>query len=119
MFRWCFPGDGGYPRSIVTVLNAGGGGFLRSTVAALASEKGRLIQLCLRRLLVTKSGGLQSSALPSWNPSQVWVRGPLRRRSRLMMKFSGNGEDVQEEDSSGSRLACLRFVVIHSRRRSR
>ena len=51
--------------------------------------------------------------------SQVWVRGPSRMRSRLMMKLSGNGEDVQEEDSSGSRLACLGFVVIHSRRRSR
>ncbi|KAH0879007.1 hypothetical protein HID58_066401 [Brassica napus] len=113
-----FSGDGGYPRSIVAGLYAGGGGFLRSTVAALASGKGRLIQLCLRRLLVTESGGLQSSALPSWNPSLVWVRGPSRMRSRLMMKLSGNGEDVQEEDSTGSRLACLGFVVIHCRRRS-
>ncbi|CDY65884.1 BnaCnng48960D [Brassica napus] len=68
MFRRGFSGDGGYPRSIVAGLYAGGGGFLRSTVAALASGKGRLIQLCLRRLLVTESGGLQSSALPSWNP---------------------------------------------------
>ncbi|KAL0752460.1 hypothetical protein Bca101_034463 [Brassica carinata] len=39
-------------------------------------------------------------------------------RSRLMMKLSGNGEDVQEEDSTGSRLACLGFVVIHSQKRS-
>ncbi|KAH0861606.1 hypothetical protein HID58_089867 [Brassica napus] len=97
-----FSGDGSYPRSIVAGLYAGGGGFLRFTVAALASRKGRLNQLCLHRLLVTESGGLQSSALPSWNP-----------RSRLMMKLSGNGEDVQEEDSTGSRLACLGFVVIH------
>ncbi|KAF3588024.1 hypothetical protein F2Q69_00028128 [Brassica cretica] len=105
MFRWWFSGDGGYPRSIVAGLYAGGGGFLRSTVAALASEKGRLIQLCLRRLFVTESGGLQSPALPSWNPSQVWVRGMSRMRSRLMMKLTGNGEDIQEEDSTGSRLA--------------
>ncbi|KAF3561875.1 hypothetical protein DY000_02019806 [Brassica cretica] len=68
MFRWCFSGDGSYPRSIVAGLYAGGGGFLRSTVAALVSGKRRLIQLCLHRLLVTESGGLQSSALPSWNP---------------------------------------------------
>ena len=63
-----FPGDGGYPRSIVAGLYAGGGAFLRSIVDALASGKERLIQLRLRRLLVTESGGLQSSALPSWNP---------------------------------------------------
>ena len=50
---------------------------------------------------------------------QVWGRGPSRMRSRMMMKLSDNGEDVQEEDSSGSRLACLGFVVIHSRKKSR
>jgi len=33
----------------------------------LASGKGSLLQLRLRRLLVMESGGLQSSALPSWN----------------------------------------------------
>ena len=50
---------------------------------------------------------------------QVWGRGPSRMRSRMMMKLSDNGDDIQEEDSSGSRIACLGFVVIHSRRRSR
>ncbi|WZZ31093.1 hypothetical protein YC2023_014494 [Brassica napus] len=34
----------------------------------LASGKGSLLQLRLRRLLVTESGGLQSSALPLRNP---------------------------------------------------
>ncbi|CAN7050313.1 unnamed protein product, partial [Brassica oleracea var. botrytis] len=35
---------------------------------SLASGKGSLLQLRLRRLLVTESGGLQSSTLPLRNP---------------------------------------------------
>ncbi|KAF2556836.1 hypothetical protein F2Q68_00015022 [Brassica cretica] len=48
---------------------------------------------------------------------EVWVRGPSRMRSRLMMKLSGNGEDVQEEDSTGSRLACLGQSGVKTERR--
>ena len=59
------PGDGGYSRSVVVGFFSGGGGLLRSTVADSSSGKGRLTQLRLRRLLVTESGGSQSSALPS------------------------------------------------------
>ncbi|KAH0911608.1 hypothetical protein HID58_034929 [Brassica napus] len=42
-------------------------GSLSFTDATLAFEKRRFSQFLLRRLLVTESGGLQSSALPSWN----------------------------------------------------
>ena len=64
-----YPGDGGYPRSIIAGPYAGEGeSFLSFTDAALASGKRRLSQFLLRRFLVTESGGLQSSALPSWNP---------------------------------------------------
>ncbi|CAN6919059.1 unnamed protein product [Brassica oleracea] len=64
-----YPGDGGYPRSIIAGLYAGEGeSFLSFTNAALASGKRRLSQFLLRRFFVTESGGLQSSALPSWNP---------------------------------------------------
>lgn len=45
------PGDGGFPRSIDAGPHAEGGGFLRSTVTALVSEKERLSQFLLRRLL--------------------------------------------------------------------
>ncbi|CAF2297330.1 unnamed protein product [Brassica napus] len=69
MLQSFYTGDGGYPRSIIAGLVAGKGrGFLSSTDAVLASGKRRLSQLLLRRLLVTESGGLQSSALPLWNP---------------------------------------------------
>ncbi|KAF3554320.1 hypothetical protein F2Q69_00016691 [Brassica cretica] len=70
-------------------------GFMREVEAysdplspSLASGKGSLLQFCLRRLLVTKSGGLQSSALPLRN---------------LTMKLSGDGDDFQGKKSSGSR----------------
>lgn len=35
------------------------------------------------------------------------------------MKLSDDDDDVQEEDSGGSSLACLGFLVIQSRKRSR
>ncbi|CAN7066801.1 unnamed protein product [Brassica rapa subsp. trilocularis] len=54
MFR-----GGGFP---------GGGGLHRSTVAGSSFREGSLLQTCLRRILVTESGGLQSSALPLRNP---------------------------------------------------
>ncbi|WZZ49436.1 hypothetical protein YC2023_049543 [Brassica napus] len=64
-----YPGDEGYPRSIIAGHCAGEGeSFLSFTNAALASGKRRLSLFLLRRFLVTESGGLQSSALPSWNP---------------------------------------------------
>ncbi|KAL0705830.1 hypothetical protein Bca4012_072255 [Brassica carinata] len=115
MFRWWFSGDGGYPRSIVAGLYAGGGGFLRSTVAALASGKEAHSALSSPafghgewRLAKLRAAVLEP---------EVWVRGPSRMRSRLMMKLSGNGEDVQEEDSTGSRLACLGQSGVKTERR--
>ncbi|CAN7120780.1 unnamed protein product [Brassica rapa subsp. narinosa] len=50
MLSRCYPGDGGYPRSIIAGLVAGeDGGFLSLTNAALVSGKRRLSQLFLRR----------------------------------------------------------------------
>ncbi|KAF2564705.1 hypothetical protein F2Q70_00014534 [Brassica cretica] len=40
----------------------------------LVSGKGSLLQLRLRRLLVTENGGLQSSAMPLRNPVSFGLR---------------------------------------------
>ena len=55
----CMFRGGGFP---------GGGGLHRSTVAGSSFREGSLLQTRLRRILVTESGGLQSSALPLRNP---------------------------------------------------
>ncbi|KAL0772118.1 hypothetical protein Bca101_037269 [Brassica carinata] len=56
----------------------------------LASGKGSLLQLRLRRLLVTESGGLQSSALPLRNPVSFGLRLLVRFVSssvRLLLRW--------------------------------
>ncbi|KAG5374941.1 hypothetical protein IGI04_039537 [Brassica rapa subsp. trilocularis] len=77
MFR-----GGGFP---------GGGGLHRSTVAGSSFREGSLLQTCLRRILVTESGGLQSSALPLRNPAEEIssLDGTLRREDSAVKKGYG------------------------------
>ncbi|CAN6988718.1 unnamed protein product, partial [Brassica rapa subsp. trilocularis] len=106
-----YPGDGGYPRSVIAGPVAGeGGGFLSSTNAVIASGKRRLSQFLLRRFLVLKVEVFCGSAMDPWVAAVEISR---RRRSPATVML------VEEEDSGGSRLACLEFLVIHWRKRSR
>ncbi|KAH0930592.1 hypothetical protein HID58_016319, partial [Brassica napus] len=107
MLQSFYTGDGGYPRSIIAGLVAGKGrGFLSSTDAVLASGKRRLSQLLLRRLLVTESGGLQSSALPLWNPRS----GPVGRsggRDLVQTIELSDGKTRRRRRSMARRLCSL------------
>ncbi|CAF2262560.1 unnamed protein product [Brassica napus] len=94
----CYPGDGGYPRSIIAGLVAGeDGGFLSLTNAALVSGKRRL------SFEVVKVEVFRGSAM---DPLVAAVE--ISRRRSPATVTSGD-----EEDSGGSRFACLGFPVMH------
>ncbi|KAJ4882684.1 Uncharacterized protein Rs2_32777 [Raphanus sativus] len=93
------PGDGDFPRSIDAGSHAGGGGSLRFTDAALASGKGRLSQLFLRRLL--DDGERRPTELLDTflKPKVLWV---MLNRSKCFKRvvFLARSSWVEEEELS-------------------
>ncbi|KAF3587258.1 hypothetical protein F2Q69_00026982 [Brassica cretica] len=54
-----------------------------------------------------------------WVVGQIWTRGSQRLRSQEEEDLRRRLRLFEEEVSGGSRRACLRFPVVHRRKRSR